>query len=98
MTARSLWVLAAAVVIAGLGASTATGYPYSVSSPAVLSGASPAPFDLETPPLSDLATSSVTTSDSPADGSDFVSAFPITNANLTNRTDVVAVSVEALEP
>jgi hypothetical protein len=41
MTARSFCLLAAAALVVGLGASTASGYPYSVSAPAVISGASP---------------------------------------------------------
>jgi len=41
MSARSFCILAAGAVVVGLGASTASGYPYSVSAPAVISGASP---------------------------------------------------------
>ena len=57
-----------------------------------------APFDLETAPLSDRGYFIGDYVGLAADGSDFVSAFPITNANLTNRTDVVAVRVEVREP
>ncbi len=57
-----------------------------------------APFDLETAPISDRGYFIGDYVGLAADGSDFVSAFPITNANLTNRTDVVAVRVEALGP
>jgi hypothetical protein len=38
---RSFWVSAAAVVVAGLAAAPAGGYPYTVPSPAVITGASP---------------------------------------------------------
>jgi hypothetical protein len=57
-----------------------------------------APFDLETAPLSDRGYFIGDYVGLAADGRGFVAAFPITNANLTNRTDVVAVRMEPLEP
>jgi hypothetical protein len=41
MSTRSLWALVAAVVAAALAAAPASGYPYSVSSPALITGPSP---------------------------------------------------------
>jgi hypothetical protein len=41
MSTRSFCILAAAALVAGLAATTAGGYPYSVSAPAAISGASP---------------------------------------------------------
>lgn len=41
MSVRSFWVLAAAVLVAGLASASASGYSYSVSSPVPVSGPSP---------------------------------------------------------
>jgi hypothetical protein len=57
-----------------------------------------APFDRETAPISDGGSFIGDYVGLVADGRDLLSAFPITNANLTNRTDVVAVRMEPLEP
>jgi hypothetical protein len=41
MSARLLWVLPAAIVVAGLAAAAANGHPYTISSPALITAASP---------------------------------------------------------